>query len=74
VAITLKNLEKQKNGQKGMNKSCSEYMISWAKFFFWKSKMRDNFGMEPLIPYYFAQSKNWKFAVFVPERYGNFFC
>ena len=21
--------------------------------FFWKSKVRDNFGMEPLIPYYF---------------------
>ena len=60
MTITLKTLEKQKNGQKGINKGCSEYMILCAKNHFWKSKMHDNFGTEPLLPYYFGNMQPWK--------------
>ena len=46
---TVKKIDRQKNGQKGRNKSCSEYMILWGKNKFWKSKIRDNLGTDPLL-------------------------
>ena len=46
--ITIKIFKIQRNGQKGTNKSCSEYLNLYIKFHFWNIKIRDNFGTEPL--------------------------